>query len=897
MPIVPGTKFGPYEILSQLGVGGMGEVYRARDTRLDRIVAIKVLPNHLSSNSNLRQRFEREAKAVSSINHPNICALYDVGHYNGTDFLVMEYIDGETLLARLRKGPLPVYDLLQYSIQIAGALDKAHRQGIIHRDLKPGNIMLTKSGAKLLDFGLAKKDAIFQAKSEGSNLPTATNPLTGEGTILGTLAYMAPEQLEGKEADARTDIFAFGAVLYEMATAKRAFEGNSQASLISAIMSKDPPAPSSIQPLTPLALDQVVKTCLAKDPDDRIQNAHDLAIELRWISTASQPATAAPQIKRQSLAWFVAAIALIAGFAAGYLLNRKANEVQATSTVRSILSLPHGTRLSGWTSPTVAFSPDGKKVAYVAENEAGTQQLYVQELNKDMPQIVPGSEEAEGPFFSPDSQWVAFAVGVSQSGLKGELKKYSLSTGLTQSICDTADYFGGSWGDDGTIVFTGLEYGGLWKISAAGGTAEHFGEKWKINGKELGRTLLWPQLLPGNKKALVIDGYAPHGYGIAIADLVTKDLKDLGIPATFARYAMSGHLIYSRMDANLMAVPFDLNRMETIGPSVALLKELCLSGNDAAVFAISQTGSLVYLTGYLRGSRRELSNLIRINQKGEVDSLPTAADLFGRSVEVSPDGKRIAASTWDGSLWIYDVQRGTRIKIVNGDKITTATPLWTPDGSRIVFSGFPQGGGSNLFLQNADGRGTPELIASDVPEKHALSWTSDGKQLIYVWFGGTQDVRINLLKVGSTEQPRTLIRSQSPVAGAEISPDGHWIAYSTAESGKFQIYAERFPELGEKVQLSIDGGTSPNWSGDGKKIFYRDGDRFMVVPVTTSPSFETGTPQMLFEVKDVLALDVFRNTGEFLALKLDLNSGIQTRLHLVTNWFPELQRLAPTTNR
>ncbi|MCI0614812.1 hypothetical protein L0244_17615, partial [bacterium] len=415
------------------------------------------------------------------------------------------------------------------------------------------------------------------------------------------------EQLEGKEADARTDIFAFGAVLYEMATAKRAFEGNSQASLISAIMSKDPPPPSSIQPLTPLALDQVVKTCLAKDPDDRIQNAHDLAIELRWIATSSSSqAIAAPKIKRQSFAWLVAAIALIAGFAAGFLLTQKATVVESAPTVRSILTLPQGSRLAGWTSPTVAFSPDGKKVAYVAENEAGSQQLYVQELNKDLPQIVPGSEEAEGPFFSPDSEWVAFAVGVSsRSGLKSELKKYSLSTDLTQSICDTPDYFGGSWGDDGNIVFTGAEFKGLWKVPAAGGAAQHFGEKWKVNGQELGRALLWPQLLPGNKKVLVIDGYAPHGYGIAIADLVTKDLKDLGIPATFARYAMSGHLIYSRMDANLMAVPFDLNRMETIGPSIALLKELCFSGNDAAVFAISQTGSLIYLTGYLRGSVRE----------------------------------------------------------------------------------------------------------------------------------------------------------------------------------------------------------------------------------------------------------------------------------------------------
>jgi serine/threonine protein kinase/Tol biopolymer transport system component len=876
----------------------MGEVYRARDTRLDRIVAIKVLPTHLSANSNLRQRFEREAKAVSALNHPNICALYDVGHHNGTDFLVMEYIDGETLLSRLRKGPLSTYDLLQYSIQIADGLDKAHRQGIIHRDLKPGNIMLTKSGAKLLDFGLAKKDALVQPKSEASDVPTASNLLTGEGTILGTLAYMAPEQLEGKEADARTDIFAFGAVLYEMATAKRAFEGNSQASLISAIMSKDPPPPSSIQPLTPPALDQVVKTCLAKDPDDRIQNAHDLAIELRWMSSNSQAAIAKPTSSHKPFAWIAATLALLTGFAAGYFFTINKNVTTTLPTVRSVLTLPQGTRLAGWASPTVAFSPDGRKVAYVTEKENGVQQLYIQELDKDAPQLVPGSDEAEGPFFSPDSEWVAFAVGVSsQSGMKGELKKYSLSSGLTQSICDTTDYFGGSWTEDGNIIFTGPEYQGLWRVPAAGGTAEHFGEKWKVNGKEVHRALLWPQILPGNKKAVVIDGYAPHGYGIAVADLDTLELKDLGIPAAFARYSASGHLLYSKRDAILMAVPFDVNRMMSTGPSVALLKELCLSGNDAAVFALSQTGSLVYLTGYLSGSRRELSNLLRVDQKGQIQTLPISPDLFDRDFSISPDGRRLAIPTWDGSMWIYDVQRGTRIKIVDGNKITSAHPLWTPDQTSVVFASFPQGGGSNLFWQRVDGTGTPELLIEDDFEKHPSSWTTDGKQLVYEWFGGNQGSRINLFNIESRGESKALIQGRRSIRDVKISPDGKWIAYASGETGKFQIYVERFPELGQKVQISIEGGINPYWSRDGKQIFYRNDDRFMAVPLINDLTIDAGPPRLLFQIKDILGFDVFHPTGEFFVLKRDSNSGIQTQLHLVTNWFPELQRLAPSTNR
>ncbi|HSE39292.1 MAG TPA: protein kinase [Acidobacteriota bacterium] len=503
MAMDAGAKLGPYEILEALGAGGMGEVYRARDTRLNRIVALKVLPDHLSSDETLRLRLEREAKTISSLNHPHICTLHDIGHHNGTSFLVMEFIEGETLLSRLRKGPLATQDLLQYSIQIADALDKAHRQGIIHRDLKPGNIMLTKGGAKLLDFGLARRDALIASKA-GSEVLTASEPLTGKGTILGTLAYMAPEQLEGKEADARTDIFAFGAVMYEMATAKRAFEGNSQASLITKIMSSDPPSITSIQPLTPPAFEQLVKTCLAKDPDDRIQNAHDLMMELRWILTSMpQSAMTAPRIKSNKKKWIAAVLAaLILGLASGYLLSRNTtNTSPAPQTVRSILRLLQGAHLDGWGSPVVAFSPDGKKIAYVAERD-GVQQLYVHQLDKDMPQVVPGSEEAEGPFFSPDSEWVAFAVGVSsQSGIKGELKKYSLTTGLTQSICDTPDFFGGSWGDDGTIIFTGPEYKGLWRVSESGGTAEHFGEKWKVNGKEIGRALLWPQVLKGSKNS------------------------------------------------------------------------------------------------------------------------------------------------------------------------------------------------------------------------------------------------------------------------------------------------------------------------------------------------------------------------------------------------------------
>ncbi len=898
MSLQPGEKLGPYEIVALLGAGGMGEVYRAKDSRLDRLVAIKILPAHLSSNSTLKQRFEREARAVSSLNHPNICTLHDIGQQNGIDYLVMEFIEGETLQSRLRKGPLSISELLQYSIQIADALDKAHRHGIVHRDLKPGNIMLTKSGSKLLDFGLARKEAPLVRQAGDSVLPTASQPLTGEGTILGTLTYMAPEQLEGKEADARTDIFALGTVIYEMATGKRAFEGNSQASLISAIMSSDPEPISHIQPLTPAALDQVVRTCIEKNPEDRFQNAHDLMIQLRWISaSASQPSITAPAIRQKSRVPRTVAflLTLIAGLAAGYFLHDQTEVKDTLPTVRSILPLPRGTRLYGWASPVVAISPDGKKVAYVADQEGSVHQLYIHHLDKLEAQVVPGSEEAEGPFFSPDSEWIGFAVGTSGvSGMKPELKKYSVSSGLTQSICSVPDYFGGTWSNDGNIIFVGDSAQGLWKVSSNGGKPEHLGNKWKIDGKEERRAIAWPQFLPGDKKILATDPDTPEGYDLAMIDLRSRELRNLGFPsATFGRYTNSGHLIFSRSDASLMAVPFDFEKARPTGPTVALLRDICLANIGAAVVDVSKTGSFIYLNGYLRNSGRELMNLVKIDQYGKIQNLPVNADLFGRRPAISPDGRKLAVATWDGSVWVYDLQRNTRIKIIDGQVLDCDFPLWTPDGNRIVVSGYRPGSTQvNLYWLSVDGRGAPELLVEDEDEKHGYSWTPDGKTLVYE-SGGIED-EICLFTQGTKTRPVVLMKAKWNLSQGTISSDGKLIAYASSETGKLEIYVERYPELGNKIQISREGGRFPMWSSDGKKIYYRNGSKFMSVQIVKEPNFDAGNPILMFEIKDIRGYAIAPTTNEFYAVLRNPNSGIHTSLHLVTNWFPELKRLAPT---
>jgi serine/threonine protein kinase len=593
-----GKRLGSYQVLSQVGAGGMGEVYKARDTRLDRFVAIKVLPPHLADRTELRERFEREARTIASLNHPHICTLHDIGHQVGTDFLVMEYLEGETLAQRLQKGSLPIQQVLQYAIEIADALDKAHRKGVTHRDLKPGNIMLTKLGAKLLDFGLAKlKEELAPANVPLSELPTVDDPLTAKGAIIGTLQYMAPEQLEAKEVDARTDIFAFGAVVYEMATGKKAFEGKSQASLIAKILETDPPPISSLQPMTPPALDRVVRKCLAKEPDQRWQTASDLCGELKWIAEGSSQvgAIAASTVNvqdalRKRFAWASVGLAACAIIA---LTVWNLKPTPPKPVVRTVITLPPGDRLGAGAPqlPALAISRDGKQLVYAAIHGV-TSQLYLRPLDIQEARPIPNTEGASEPFFSPDGQWIGFYAG-------GKLKKISVSGGAAVILADALNQFGASWGSQSKIVFAPSVGSPLLQVSDAGGDPR------PLTQPEKGISDIWPDFLPGGK-AVLFTAESLASSRIAALSLATGKQHNL-VSGTQPRYSISGHLIYTRSGGTLMAVPFDPQRLEITGTPVPVVEGVAQSADgETTQYSISDSGTLVYFSGGSQSNQRKI---------------------------------------------------------------------------------------------------------------------------------------------------------------------------------------------------------------------------------------------------------------------------------------------------
>jgi predicted Ser/Thr protein kinase len=645
-----GSKLGAYEVAAQIGAGGMGEVYRARDTRLNRDVAIKVLPAHLADKPELRERFEREARTIASLNHPHICTLYDIGHQDGTDFLVMEYLEGETLAARLQKGPLPLDQVLQYAIEIADALDKAHRKGVTHRDLKPGNIMLTKSGTKLLDFGLAKLRQDVTPTTPLSQLPTLNDAITAQGTILGTLQYMAPEQVEGKEADARTDIFAFGAVVYEMATGKKAFEGKTSASVMAKILETDPPPMSSLQPMTPPALDRVVKKCLAKELEKRWQDASDLCDELKWIAEGGSQVTLAPTaaVKGVSalgrrgilLSLGVALLAVaVAGGVVWYL--KPAPSPRAVS--RFTITLPPGQQLAGLENgPAVALFPDGTHLAYVAR-QGGRQQLYLRSMDSLEAVSVSGTEGASAPFFSPDGQWLGFFAG-------GKLRKVSVSGGATVTVVDAAFPLGASWGSQGTIAFSPSNASALQQVSDAGGAAQPLTRLGKGVANQR-----WPVFLPGGKAVLFAAG--PAG-GVFINTLIAAqpvgagEQRSLLQGGTQPGYASSGHLVYAQ-GGNLMAVPFDPQRLTVTGAAVPVVEGVLQSPiGGAAQYSISATGSLVYVPGGIQ-SQSAQSRLVWVSRNGVEQPLAAPARAY-LNPRLSHDGRRVAVAIaeQESQVWL-----------------------------------------------------------------------------------------------------------------------------------------------------------------------------------------------------------------------------------------------------
>ena len=866
MSLTAGTRLGPYEILSALGAGGMGEVYRARDTRLDRTVAIKVLPEHLASDPQFRERFDREARAISQLDHPHICALYDVGEQapsTGSEqavaYLVMQYLEGETLQDRLTKGALSLDQALTSAIQVADALDKAHRRGIVHRDLKPGNIMLTRSGAKLLDFGLAKvRHAGVTGAVALSAVPTVSSPfgavqggsLTGAGSILGTFQYMAPEQLEGAEADARTDIFAFGAVVFEMVTGRKAFEGKSQASLIHAIMGVDPPAIATLQPLASPALERAVKTCLAKNPEDRWQSAADLRRELQWIESRSVSATASPEAAlsrratgRERVAWIAAACLLIGLLAmmVPATLHLREGPSRDLPEMRLQIVTPPAANAEGDIS--FALSPDGRHVVFQARTEATTQ-LWLRPVDSETARPLPGTENAVNPFWSPDSTSVGFYADQ-------QLKRIDISRGRVQTIIDAPGLTGSaSWSDEGSILF--VRSGTIYRVAAAGGEVAQVTTLAPPaqNGHR------FPEFLPGGRRFLFYVFGTPASHGVYVGSLDSSSTKRLVAADSRAAFVPPDLVVFLRQ-GTLLGQRVDLERLEPVGDPAPVSEGISVNPSLDASLGLSTTttGALAY-----RPSRVQSHQLSWVDRSGKPIADLGAPDWsVPRDPRLSPDGRTVALTrdvNGNEDVWLVDVARGIPERLTF-DETDDTSPVWSPDGRRIAFHSdrISGGGRGDLFIRSLSGGRVDELLLESSENKNMLDWSPDGRFILYLSTNPKTRSDLWALPLEGDRKPFVVVRSEFTETGARFSPDSRWIAYTSNQTGRNEAYVHAFPGPSRSWQISADGGSNSQWGRSGREIFYRGADgRLMAAPVMldeAAPNVEVGTPVPLFASRSV----------------------------------------------
>jgi eukaryotic-like serine/threonine-protein kinase len=886
-----GTRLGPYEIVSPLGAGGMGEVYRARDTRLDRTVAIKVLPSHLSDNPDVKQRFEREARTISALNHPHICTLHDIGHDSGFDYLVLELVEGESLAQRIAKGRLPVKEVLQVGAEIADALDKAHRAGIVHRDLKPGNIMLTKSGAKLLDFGLAKPQAGLLATSAihgamtQSSPAVPASPITERGTLVGTFQYMSPEQVEGREADARSDIFALGAVLYEMTTGKRAFDGKSQISVASAILEKEPEPISVVQPMSPAGLDHVVRTCLAKDPERRYQTAHDLALELKWISESGSQAGATVAMARRRrgrryLPWATAALLLIAGGAAGYF----ARTSKPAPMIQSSLQLPSGQTLQT-TDADVALSPDGRALAIVATDESGTDRIWIRLLGNPEWQKMAGTEGASYPFWSPDGRELAFFAD-------GKLKKMDVASGAIQSLCAAPEARGGTWGTQGEILFAPEPMGPLQLVSDAGGkptNVTHAGDDSNVTHR-------LPHFLPDGVHALFLSEKVAKlddsTNGVYLLDLKKKTQVQV-LPGRWeARYVAPGYLVYPK-DGNLAAQPFNPASGKLSGSPAVIAENIFLvTDRFTGSFSLSQSGVLIALTGVGYNE----SQLTWFDLGGKQLGTLGPPQMVTQPPMIAADGRHVLVTAWQASnraivSWWYDTERGIATKLRIPDN---SSPLVSPDGKTVLY-GDESGTINTLSLQG----GTPPVTVYDGnPYGYLMTIAPDGKSALYCTLtpGGLEFHRLSL-EGSYASRPIAKVRGSNCVA--TFSPDGLWLAYESDETGQTEVYVAPVNNANARRQLSASGGFFPVWRGN--EICYANRQRkLLAVEVKEAGNgIEMGRPREILGGAPLMATLLQRNivgTGAYMTqdgkrmLLAIPRENSAPPLTLVTNWTQELKK-------
>jgi eukaryotic-like serine/threonine-protein kinase len=892
MELVAGNNLGPYEVLGPIGAGGMGEVYRARDTRLDRCVALKILPAHFSCSPELKSRFEREARTLSSVSHPHICHLYDVGSQSGTDFLVMELLEGETLAARLCKGALPTAEVFKIGMEIADALASAHRLGLVHRDLKPSNIMLTKAGAKLMDFGLAKNVINPMSGISGSS-PTISGetltamrspgaPITSVGSIVGTIQYMSPEQLEGREADARSDLFALGAVLYEMATGQRAFEGKSYMSVASAIIHKEPPLVSAVQPTSPAGLGYIISGCLAKDPDERFQTAHDVKLQLGWLAQSSgssaTPAKKDAMPRRWRITWAVVAAGLL--IAIGFSLARFAGlrAASAPEALRLTVTLPPRQELGADITMAEAISPDGKRLAYIAV-EGGVSRLYTRRLDHFEAVAIPESEGAIFPFFSPKGDWVAFFR-------QGKLQKAPTDGGVPQVICEIPSFFGGTWTPRDIIVVS-VPNLGLATVPAAGGTLQKVPMTLKETVYPQGLT--W--LAGGNW--VVFTDYLSFRRQMMAVNLTSGETRRLLENATSPSYS-AGHLLYYQGGA-VWAAPFDDDKVQILGSAVQIDSGVNEENYIAQVTA-SRDNVLIFAPGLPGNSAR---NLFLVNRQGQEQKLDLPPKDYIDPV-LSPDGKRLAVVIRSiQELEVIDRGRGTVTSIA--PTLANFAAVWTPDGQSLVFDAIPRATDNSyrmgvsqdrgIFQVAADGGSAPKLLRVTPQISHVTAVAGEYAALMVS--DPVTNTDLWLMSLHEPYEMKPFKQTSAVERQGALSPDGRWMAYSSNDSGRTEIYVEPVPGPGGRRQISSEGGDQPRWVRNGREIVYRNGTKMISVPITMQPMFQAGRPVELFDRKfdpgaAVAGYDVSPDGQLFLMTRAEHEN--PTQIRVVVNWPANLMK-------
>ena len=924
MALSAGTRLGPYEVLSLIGAGGMGEVYEARDTRLNRTVAVKILPTDLGADHERRARFELEARTVARLNHPHICTLHDVGedHSQGPGsaslYLVMERLTGETLAERLRKGPLPLRKALTVAMEIADALATAHRQGVIHRDLKPGNVMLTGSGAKLLDFGLAKLKGHGElpVAARPASIVTRSGPLTGHGVIVGTLEYMAPEQVEGKPADARTDVWALGAILYEMLTGRQAFGGENPASIIAAIVDREPPPPSTLRALTPPVADQLVRRCLAKAPDKRWESAHDVADVLRWMRDADdaggskgQESRRRARRRRPVLAAAGLVVGSMLGAGAALLVTRSvpaellarpslkvlpAEELAAGGVQTLFLPTPGGSRTA------MAWTPDGRALVFVGRRD-GVQQLYVRPLDATQAHALDGTEGAQVPAVSADGQWVAFWA-------KGAIRKVAIGGGPVMDLATplAEPPSGLAWDGTGRLFF-GKVNDGIW-VLPPGGAATAVSS---VGEAEVSHGLPWP--LPDERTVIYTVRKRLWSWGDeeAVAQNLSTGTRTVLVRnATDARYVSTGHLVFLRR-GQLLAVAFDPERLEVRGTPVPMLDAVAqaltaANAGDitgAGQFAVSPTGTLAWLPSPVMPYRE--GGVVTVDRNGRVTPIPTTGvRSYGRLLRVSPDGRRLAVTVFDlagQGLWVHDLGRGTLAAVTHDGE--ASCPAWSPDGQRLAF-GWLVGGRRSLAVQPADGATPPRALA---PGPFCPASVGPNERPILAVRGA--DGLATVTREHDTARVQHLDGTGGTRRAPELSPDAAWLAYESDVSGRFEVYVQPYGGAGPTEQVSTDGGQSPAWHPNGRELFFVSDRgptgtrRMMAVEFAQGAPPRIGHPRALFEFDPreiamacipLRCYDVAPDGQRFYAIRQSTTSALPpvTHIDLAINWFEELKASA-----